>query len=284
MNSKESYKNKVCLITGATSGIGLVTARELAKLGMEIYLVCRNHHKAERVVKQIKNATGNDKLHLLMCDLSSLQQVRKLAQDFLKLNKPLDLLVNNAGVFNTSRKVTEDGYEEMFAVNHLAHFLLTNLILEKLRDSARIVNVASGAHILIKRMSFDDLGFEKGFKSLKVYSHSKLANLLFTHELAKKLEESNITVNAVDPGEVSTGLGQQNKGFGRILYWIMKPFIQTVEKGAKTSIYVCTSTDLKGVTGKYFRNCKEKEPKPWAKDDESAQKLWVRSLEMVKLN
>ncbi len=276
-----TFKNKTAIITGATNGIGLATTRELAKLGMEIYLVCRNQTKGEQVIQEIKNTIGNDKLHLLLCDLSSLSQVRKTAQDFIRLNKQLDLLVNNAGIINTKRRLTQDNYEEMFAVNHLAHFLLTNLLLVSMSDSARIVNIASGAHILIRGINFGDINFQKGFKMLKVYSHSKLANLLFSYELAKRLKNTKITVNAVDPGEVSTGLGQQNKGLSSILYWVMKPFIQSPEKGAYTSIYVATSSKLKGVTGKYFRDCKEKEPKPWAKNDEMANKLWTVSLKMV---
>ncbi len=276
-----TFKNKTAIITGATNGIGLATTRELAKLGMEIYLVCRNQTKGEQVIQEIKNTIGNDKLHLLLCDLSSLSQVRKTAQDFIRLNKQLDLLVNNAGIINTKRRLTQDNYEEMFAVNHLAHFLLTNLLLVSMSDSARIVNIASGAHILIRGINFGDINFQKGFKMLKVYGHSKLANLLFSYELAKRLKNTKITVNAVDPGEVSTGLGQQNKGFSSILYWVMKPFIQSPEKGAYTSIYVATSSKLKGVTGKYFRDCKEKEPKPWAKNDEMANKLWTVSLKMV---
>ncbi len=276
-----TFKNKTAIITGATNGIGLATTRELAKLGMEIYLVCRNQTKGEQVIQEIKNTIGNDKLHLLLCDLSSLSQVRKTAQDFIRLNKQLDLLVNNAGIINTKRRLTQDNYEEMFAVNHLAHFLLTNLLLVSMSDSARIVNIASGAHILVRRINFGDINFQKGFKMLKVYSHSKLANLLFSYELAKRLKNTKITVNAVDPGEVSTGLGQQNKGLSSILYWVMKPFIQSPEKGAYTSIYVATSSKLKGVTGKYFRDCKEKEPKPWAKNDEMAKKLWTVSLKMV---
>ncbi|MHA7058853.1 SDR family oxidoreductase [Aquimarina sp. M1] len=279
-----ALNNKTVLITGATNGIGLVTTHELAKFGMEVYLICRHQSKGEQIIEEIKNITGNNKLHLLVCNLSSLEQVRKTAQAFLKLDKPLDLLVNNAGVINTNRKLTEDGYEEMFTVNHLAHFLLTNLLLKKLSHSARIVNVASGAHTLVKEINFEDLNFTKGFKTLKVYSHSKLANILFTRELAKRLDGTEITVNAVDPGEVSTGLGRQNKGVSGIIYWILKPFIQTPQKGASTSIYVSTSQTLKGVTGKYFRNCKEKEPKPWAKDDKAAKRLWNVSLKMVRLN
>ncbi|WP_025743852.1 SDR family oxidoreductase [Aquimarina pacifica] len=277
-------KNKVALVTGATSGIGLASATSLAQMGAELYLVGRNAQKAEKVIQNIKLETGNKNIHLLLGDLSSLTEVDIIAQTFLSYNKPLHILLNNAGVYNTKRKITVDGYEEMFTVNHLSHFLLTNLLLERLKssDSARIVNVASGAHMLIKRMNFEDLNFDSGFKSLKVYSHSKLANILFTYELAKKLEKSNVTVNSVDPGEVGTSLGSQNGLFGKIILPLMKLFLQSPAKGAKTSIYMCTSKEVEGVSGRNFRNCKEKKPKPWATNEETAKKLWDISERLVQ--
>lgn len=279
-----NLKNKTGLITGATSGIGLASAKALAKMGAELYLVGRNGQKGKKVVQEIKSETGNQNIHLIIGDLSSLMNVTKVAQSFLSYNKPLHILLNNAGIYNTSRKLSKDRYEEMFAVNHLSHFLLTNLLAERIKSSgsARIVNVASGAHILVKKINFEDLNFDNGFKSLKVYSHSKLANVLFTCELANRLKESNVTVNSVDPGEVGTSLGSQNGLFGKIISPLMKLFLQSPEKGAKTSIYMCASSEIEGVSGKNFRNCKEKEPKPWATNKETAKKLWRVSDELIQ--
>jgi len=184
--TKQDLSNKVCLITGATSGIGLASVHALAQMGAELFLVSRNPKKGERLIKEIKSQSGNEKIKLLIGDLSSLEDVRQIAQSFLQYHRPLHILLNNAGVFNFQRKLSLDGHEEMFAVNHLAHFLLTNLRLDCIKSSspARIINVASGAHILVKNMNFTDLNFNERFRSLKVYSHSKLASILFTHELA----------------------------------------------------------------------------------------------------
>ncbi len=281
----EILKNKIALITGATSGIGLASAKSLAKMGAELYLVGRNAQKGEKVIQDIKSETGNKNIHLLLGDLSSLAEVRIIAQTFLSYNRPLHILLNNAGVYNSTRKLTIDGYEEMFAVNHLSHFLLTNLLIERIKLSgpARIINIASGAHILVKKINFEDLNFYNGFKSLKVYSHSKLANVLFTFELANILKGSNITVNSVDPGEVGTNLGSRNGLLGRIISILMKLFLQSPEAGAKTSVYMCSSSEVHEVSGKNFRNCKEKKPKPWATNKETAKKLWGISKRLVQL-
>ena len=285
MSKKEQIlKGKTGIVTGATNGIGRVTAFALAELGAELFLVCRNREKGEVTRTEIMAKTGNDNIKLLLGNLASLGQVRSIASEFMQQERPLHLLVNNAGVFNTTRKITEDGIEEMFAVNHLAHFLLTNLLLDKLKASqgARVINVASGAHMLIKQINFADPNFQEGFKALKVYSHSKLANMLFTLEAAKRWADEELSVNAVDPGEVSTGLGRQNGWLGQALYWLMKPFIQSPEKGARTTIYACTSSDLFQVSGRFFRNCQMKNPKPWALDREAAERLWKLSEELTQ--
>ncbi len=282
---KVDLSGKVCLVTGATSGIGRVAAHALADKGAELFLVCRSRAKGEHTAADILARTGNDQVTLLMGDLSSLGEVRHIAQSFLENDRPLDLLLNNAGVFNSKRKITADGHEEMFAVNHLAHFLLTNLLLDRLKAStpARIVNVASGAHMLVKGMNFEDLHYAEGFRALKVYSHSKLANMLFNRELTKRLDGRRVTVNAVDPGEVATGLGSQNGWLGAVVQMLMKLFLQSPEKGARTSIHACLSPDLDGVTGRYFRDCRERQPKPWAADDAAAERLWEISEKLTGL-
>jgi len=272
---------KTCVVTGATSGIGLATAHELAKCGAELFLICRNRAKGERVVAEIAASTGNARITLLIGDLSSLAQVRRVAQDFIDRDKPLHLLLNNAGVFNFKRIATVDGFEEMFAVNHLAHFLLTNLLLGKMGAGARVVNVASGAHMLIKGMNFEDLNFEKRFRALKVYSHSKLANILFTRALAKQNDGRAVTANAVDPGAIATGLAAQNGLLGSLIRLPMKPFLKSPQAGAATSIYACLSPELDGVTGRYLRDCREDLPKSWAMDDAAAEQLWTVSAKLT---
>ena len=285
MQSNSILSKSVCMITGATSGIGKVTALRLAEMGAELFLVCRNPTKAERTIQEIATRTGNNKASAIIGNLSVQTDIHKIANEFLRLNKPLNVLVNNAGVFNFKQKVTVDGYEEMFAVNHLAPFLLTNLLLPRIKTSSRgrIINVASGAHMLVKEIQFNDLNFNYNFKALNVYSHSKLANMLFTHELAKRLKGRRTTVNAVDPGEVSTGLGAQNGILGKILQLLMKPFIQRPDKGARTSVYVSTSLELEGISGKYFRNCLEKKPRSWAEDENAARRLWEISAKLTNL-
>ena len=279
VTAKDDLSGKTCMVTGATNGIGLMAARSLADMGAEVVLLCRDHAKGERVIADITARTGNRRITLLIGDLSSLEDVRRMARTFLEQDKPLHLLLNNAGVFNFKRTVSKDGYEEMFAVNHLSHFLLTNLLLDRLKASApaRIVNVASGAHVLVKGMRFEDLNFETGFRAMTVYSHSKLANILFTRELAKRLQGTGVTANAVDPGEVATGLGSQNGWLGKSVRVLMKPFLKSPEKGARTSIYVSTSPELEGVTGQYYRNSRPQEPRPWALDDAAAARLWTVS-------
>lgn len=280
---KINLNDKVCLVTGATSGIGQTTARALASMGAELFLVCRNPIKGEQTKADILNLTDNDRVTLLIGDLSSLAEVQNIAQSFLKHDKPLHLLLNNAGVFNFKREITVDGYEEMFAINHLAHFFLTNLLLDRIKASApaRIVNVASGAHILVKGMNFNDLNFKENFGALKVYSHSKLANILFTIELAKRLKGIGVTANSVDPGTIATGLGLQNGWLGKIIGQLIRPFLLSSEEGAKTSIYTCISPELHNVTGRHFANCKEHQPKPWAMDGFAAQRLWEISENLI---
>ena len=284
-NIKNNLTDTVCMVTGATGGMGQVAALALAETGAELYLVCRNRAKGERTAADILDRTGNERVTLLIGDLSSLADVRHVAQSFLERDKPLHLLLNNAGVFNFKRAITTDGYEEMFAVNHLAHFLLTNLLLDRIKASApaRIINVASGGHMLVKGINFEDLNFNTGFRGLKVYCHSKLANILFNVELAKRAEGSGVIVNAVDPGDVATGLGSQNGRLGKLIQLMMKPFLQSAQKGAKTSIYACVSPDLDGVTGRYLKNCREHQPKPWATDGAAAKRLWEVSARLTDL-
>lgn len=274
---------RTCLVTGATNGIGRATARGLAEMGASVFLVARNPERAEQTVSEIATQTGNSKLTVLMGDLGKLSDVRRIAAEFLATDSPLHILVNNAAVVNTKRKLTEDGFEEMFAVNYLSHFLLTNLLLERIKASApaRIVHVASGGHALCRGIQFDDLSAETWFATFKTYGHSKLANMLFSRELARRLDGSGVTSNSLHPGAVSTGLGTQNAWYGKLAVALLRPFFRSPAKGAATSLHVATAPELADVSGKYFANCRETPPKPWALDDETATQLWNVSSDLV---
>ena len=277
-------KGKVALVTGATSGIGSATAEAMAAKGAELFIVCRNAEKGRVLLDSIRSKTGNTDLSMIVADLSVQADVRRAAAEFLETGKPLHLLINNAGVIYTERKVTVDGLEETFAVNHLGYFLLTELLRERLVASApaRIVSVASGAHAFCKQIYFDDLNFEhRPFKTFEVYGHSKLANILWTRELARQLQGTGVTANCVHPGAVRSGLGKQNGWLGKLTTALVGPFFQSPEQGASTSIYVATSPDVEGVSGKYFAKCRELEPKPWAKDEAAAKQLWDVSRQLV---
>jgi NAD(P)-dependent dehydrogenase (short-subunit alcohol dehydrogenase family) len=271
---------KNCFITGATNGIGKVTAIAMAKQGMHLFLMVRNPAKGEEVKKEIIARTGNPHIELLIGDLASLADVRRVAAEFLAKKIPLQLLINNAGVMNIKRELTADGYEGMFGVNHLAPFLLTQLLLDNIKASApaRIVNVASDAHRFVRGLDFDDLQTEhKPFKAMKVYGASKLCNLYFTRELARRLEGAGVTVNALHPGWVGTGLGGNNGWMGKIITTLQKPFARSPEKGAESSIYVALSEELNGVNGNYYFNCKEHKPSKAGRDDGAALRLWTIS-------
>jgi retinol dehydrogenase-12 len=275
MNMNNTGKN--CIITGATHGIGKATAMDLARQGFQLYMMVRNAAKGESVKQEIIQKTGNPNIELLIGDLASLADVRRVAAEFLAKNVPLHLLINNAGVVNTSHQPTKDGFEDMFGVNHLAHFLLTLLLLDKLKASApsRIINVASDAHRFCKGLNFDDLQTEHSpFKVMKIYGASKLCNIYFTRVLATKLEGSGVTVNALHPGWVGTALGANNGWIGKIATFLQKPFARSPEKGAESSIYLASSSEVEGINGKYFYNCKDYRPSKVACDDAAAQRLW----------
>lgn len=276
-----------CLITGGTNGIGRVTALAMAKAGMRVFIVARNPAKAEAVRTELIQESGNRQIELLLGDLESLEDVRKIAAEFIAKKTPLHLLINNAGVVNGRRQLTTDGFEGMFGVNHLAPFLLTLLLLDALKTGApaRIVNVASDAHRFVKGLDFDDLQSEHGaFPAMKKYGASKLCNIYFTRELARRLEGSGVTVNAVHPGWVATGLGGQNGFFGKVLTVVQKPFARSPEKGAACSIYAATSAELDGVSGRYYYDCKEHRPSRAGCDDEAAKRLWQISEELCGIH
>lgn len=279
-----AMKEKVCLITGATSGIGLVTARELARQGASIVIVGRNAEKCAAAVAQVRTESGNRDVESLIADLASLQQVRDLANRFQERHSRLDVLVNNAGGIWMKRRLTVDDLEMTFAVNHLAYFLLTQLLLDMLRNSApsRIVNVSSRAHRKAT-LDFHNLMGEKSYNGWRQYCRSKLMNLLFTYELSRRLAGTNVTVNALHPGWVSTGFAGNNGLFGWTFRLAARCFALSPEQGAKTVIYLASSPEVAGVSGRYFVREKDVPSSPASLDELSAARLWQTSVELSGL-
>lgn len=271
---------RFCLLTGATSGIGRASALELARLGYRMVLVGRDRRRGEVVVREVRRATGGEGPELLVGDLSSGRGVRRVAEEFLGRHGRLHVLVNNAGVITRRRSVTEDGLETQFAVNHLAPFLLTRLLLDALRSSApaRVVTVSSEAHRR-GEIDFDDLQGERRYSPLEAYAQSKLANVLFTLELARRLEGTGVTANALHPGAIATKL--LYAAFPPIR--LVRPFLKGPREGARTVVYVSTAPELEGVTGRYFRDRRPVEPSAPARDPALARRLWRRSEELAGL-
>lgn len=283
---EDALRGKTCLITGATSGIGRSSALGLASLGAKLFLLCRNPARAQETRAEIAARTGNRDVEILIADLGKLGEVRRAARQFLDTGSKLDVLLNNAGVVQTARSETVDGFETTFAVNHLAPFLLTNLLLERIVASApaRIVNVSSDAHKLGGGLDFDDLGASRRYSVVAVYGRSKLANLYFTAELARRLAGTGVSVNAAHPGAVRTELGQNNDApILKLLTNLVRPFFRTPERGAETSIWLCSSPDVTEVTGRYFVDRKERKPHPRALDEVAARRLWTESAKLVGL-
>jgi retinol dehydrogenase-12 len=278
-----TLEGKTVLITGATGGIGLAAAVAMARQGAHLVLVGRNQTRGLDAISEIRRRAGSDRAEFLRADFSSLAEVRRLALVLVAEDRPLHVLVNNAGTMNTSRKLTIDGFEEMFAVNHLAHFLLTRLLLPRLQACApsRIVHVASNAHSFCKEIRWHDLSHEREFSAFPAYGHSKLANILFSNELARRLRGTGVTSNALHPGAVATGIGSNNGIAGRVVPLLLKPFFRSPARGAATTIYLASAAEVDGVTGKYFYDSQPVDPKPWALDTNAAGRLWVTSERLL---
>ena len=275
---------KTFLITGATDGIGLQTAKVLAALGHRVVLHGRSEAKGKAALAAIRKESPGSDLRFFKADFFSLQQVRALAAQVRAEVPHLDVLINNAGCSFLTRRETTDGFEATFAVNHLAPFLLTNLLLDKLRASApaRIVNVASAAH-RYGVLDFDDLMSRRRYRPAQVYGCSKLANILFTRELAQRLQGSGVTVNALHPGVVRTHIGQYN-WFARLIGQVIMSLVAVpVAEGAKTSLFLATAPEVEGLSGGYYKECTLTDPKPHALDAASASRLWEVSARMVGL-
>ncbi|MCA9955364.1 MAG: SDR family oxidoreductase [Anaerolineales bacterium] len=274
---------KVCLVTGANAGMGKVTARELAQMGATVIMVARSQVRGEAALDEIRQASNSDKVQLLLADLSSMASIRELADTVQANYGRLDVLVNNAGGIFNQREVSVDGYEMTFALNHLNYFLLTNLLLDLLKASApaRIVNVASTAHVGAK-IHFDDIMMAQKYRSFEAYGQSKLANILFTYELARRLAGSGVTANALHPGGVATEFAT-GQGFMGWIFKLIRPFLLTPEQGAQTQIYLASSPDVEGISGKYFAKKKPVQSSKISYDTAVAQRLWQLSEELTGL-
>jgi NAD(P)-dependent dehydrogenase (short-subunit alcohol dehydrogenase family) len=276
-------QEKVAMVTGASSGIGKITALELAKAGAEVILVCRNKTKGEKTKTELIEKTGNQKITLLLADLSLLSEVRKVAAEFNSRFPKLDILINNAGMMPGKFLRTSEGFEIAFATNYLSMFLLTNLLMDKLMISgeARIINISSEAHRL-GQINFQELNAPRKYSALTAYADSKLAAILFTYELARRLEFTNITVNALHPGVVGTNFAHDSFKAFKYLMKLSKPFIRSSEKGAETTLYLATEPSLKSVSGKYFKNCKPVTSSRLSYDQSLARRLWQYSEEKTE--
>jgi len=273
---------KICMVTGANAGIGKVTARELAKMGAHVVMVCRSAERGEAAKKEVEQ-TATGQVDLMIADLSSQASIRALAATYLEKYDRLDVLINNAGVLFMERSESVDGLEMTFALNHMGYFLLTDLLLDRIKASApaRIVNVSSMAHSR-GAINFDDLQAEQKFGGMDVYSSSKLANILFTTELARRLNGTGVTANSLHPGFVRSNFGDNNGRLMKIVMPIAKLFAINTDKGAETSIYLASSPEVEGVTGKYFVKKKAVTPSEAAQETAVAERLWQVSEALLR--
>jgi NAD(P)-dependent dehydrogenase (short-subunit alcohol dehydrogenase family) len=273
---------KVCLITGANAGIGKETALGLARMHATVVMVCRDGERGFTAQQEIKQQSGNDSIELMICDLASQNSIRRLASDFKERHDRLDVLINNAGVLLREHSLNEDGIENTFAINHLGYFLLTNLLLDVLKKSApaRIVNVASTAHKYGK-LNIGEWVTGADYGAFSAYANSKLANVLFTYELARRIEGTGVTANCLHPGGVGTNLFRGLPGF---LQSLIRLVTISPERGARTSIYLASSPDVERVSGKYFARRKQEKSSAASRNEDAARRLWEVSEEVTGLN
>jgi len=275
---------KVVLLTGGTSGIGKAGAVALAAMGATVVVTGRSAERGAAAVAEIKAQSGNETVELMLADLSAQSEVRRLAAEFLERYERLDVLVNNAGLVSSKRTETPDGLETTFAINHLAPFLLTNLLLDRMQESGagRIVTTSSEAQRW-GRIDFDDLQSKRKYGGMSVYGMTKLANVMFTRELAARLEGTGVTANCFHPGAVNTNFGQNNNGPMTLLFRVFKPFMRSSEQGADTLIWLASVPEVEGVSGKYFSDRKETSAPKIAYDLIALRKLWEISADLTGL-
>jgi NAD(P)-dependent dehydrogenase (short-subunit alcohol dehydrogenase family) len=271
-------QGKICLVTGATLGIGKETALGLARKGAHVVIVGRDEARTRETAAWVAKESGNAQVDFLVADLSSQAEVRRVAAAFVGIYPRLDVLINNAGAIFMKRELTVDGVERTWALNHLAEFLLTQLLLDKLAASApaRIVNVSSDAHTA-GAIAFDNLQGERKYGGMRAYAQSKLANILFTFALARRLAGKGVTANCLHPGVVSTGFGHNTPGLVNTVLNLARPFLLTAEKGAATSIYLASSPEVANVSGKYFVRCRPTASSKQSTDVALQERLWELS-------
>jgi len=269
-------KGKIVLITGANSGIGKETAKALAKKGAIIYMVCRSRKRGEEAKREIIKASGNSEVHIRLCDLSSIGSIQEYGMKLREELSHIDVLINNAGALFGTRQLTLDGLEMTFALNHVGYFLNTHYLLDLVRKGTdkRIINVASVAHKTVSKINFNDLQSEKKYAQMNVYGLSKLYNIYFTRELARRLKDEGITVNCLHPGVVSTNFGNTANWYMRIAMPLGRKFMIPANKGASTSVYLASSPDVAGITGEYFDKGKPTPPARIGRNYENARKIW----------
>ena len=275
-------KGKRVVVTGASRGIGRETALAIGRMGADISLVVRDEARGNTVAEEVR-ALGAE-VDVFVADLSSMADIRRMAEGLLEKHDRIDVLVNNAGALLMDRQVTKDGYEATFATNHLGYFLLTELLLDAVKKApaGRIVNVASDAHHR-GTIDFGDLMSEKGYAGWRAYGASKLANILFTSELARRIEGTGVTANSLHPGVIASGFALNNKGIVGTLWKLMSPFLMSSENGAKTTVFLATDASVAQVSGKYFSKCKQKTPSREARDASVATRLWEVSEKLVRV-
>lgn len=278
MNGK--LQNKTAIVTGANSGMGMATVRALSDMGAKVIMLCRSEKRGTEALEKLSSEKYRD-LELILCDLGNYDSIRAFANIVRRGYDHIDILVNNAGFISLDRQETGEGLERQFGINHIGHFLLTMSLLDLMGEGGRIVNVASGAHKTGK-IHFDDINLTKDFNVIKAYSQSKLANVLFTRELARRVKDRGITVNCCHPGAVATNIGiDRDTGFGKTVTRLLKPFFQTPEQGARTAIFLASDDSVSDVTGEYFYKCRIAKSSKRSKDMELAKKLFEFSEELT---
>lgn len=279
-HEREQSDVKIAIVTGANSGMGMATVKALSDMGMTVIMLCRDEARGKKAFDILFEEKHDRKLDLMFCDLGDYESIRSFVGRVKEKYPQIDLLINNAGFISLDRQETKEGLERQFGINHIGHFLLTSLLLDWMPEGSRIVNVASGAH-KVGKIHFDDINLTRGYNVVKAYSQSKLANVLFTRELARRVK--GITVNCCHPGAVATNMGVDRKtGFGRTITRMLKPFFLTPEEGAGTAVFLATDDSVEDITGEYFYKCRIARSSKRSKDMDVAKRLYELSETLTK--